>query len=243
MRCIDPDEILEGDLLAYVEGAASQQVRDHIARCPFCAAEAASLAHVDRLLSAALYREDCPATEMLVQYQAGLLPTQEKRQIAQHIELCSLCSDELQRIAALDAPQRSLWEELRRSARTVLEALHIEPPAQLAHAVRGDPYHPHLYRVNQLDITLGTVTSQEGGSLCTVKGRVTHHGIAVMNMTGQSVRLVRRDRIVDVQAIDELGYFSFDRLAPDEYDVWVETAEADIVVRRFIARRPGTGAL
>jgi len=52
-QCIAPQEIQEGDLLAYIEGDASQAVVRHIARCTACAAEVESLREVDVLFSAA----------------------------------------------------------------------------------------------------------------------------------------------------------------------------------------------
>ena len=52
--CLAPDEIQEGDLLAYLEGAASSPVARHIARCPVCAAEVESLRDLERLFTAVL---------------------------------------------------------------------------------------------------------------------------------------------------------------------------------------------
>jgi hypothetical protein len=52
-QCIAPQEIQEGDLLAYVEGDASPTVVRHIAKCSACAQEVESLREVDLLFSAA----------------------------------------------------------------------------------------------------------------------------------------------------------------------------------------------
>lgn len=52
-QCIAPQEIQEGDLLAYIEGDASPAVVRHIAHCTACAAEVESLREVDVLFSAA----------------------------------------------------------------------------------------------------------------------------------------------------------------------------------------------
>jgi anti-sigma factor RsiW len=48
-NCIAPKEIQEGDLLAYIEGAASGPVSRHIARCSACAAEVEALRLTDSL--------------------------------------------------------------------------------------------------------------------------------------------------------------------------------------------------
>lgn len=234
MNCVAPEEIREGDLLAYVEGRASQQVKEHVARCPPCTAEAAALAKIDRALSAVLYRASCPATEVLVQYQAGLLPVRERRRIEGHLRVCSLCAGELRRLSALDAPQRSLWEEMRRAARTVIEAVRMEPPLRLAAAVRGGRFSQWLYRAGELDVVLGSEALQPPRDLWRLRGRVTHGGLAEAELTGSTVRLVQESRIVAIQTVDDLGYFSFDRLAAGQYNLWLERPETDVVVRKVV---------
>ena len=52
--CIAPEEIQEGDLVAYLEGDAPLRVKDHIARCAFCAAEIEALRKIDALFWGAL---------------------------------------------------------------------------------------------------------------------------------------------------------------------------------------------
>jgi hypothetical protein len=230
MTCFAPQEIKEGDLMAFVEERASQQVKEHVARCAFCAAEAAALAQVDRLLQAALYRDACPAPETLLQFQTGLLPAREKRSIERHVQTCPHCTDELARLAALDAPQHGLWEEMRRTARAVVEAVRVAPPSHLAAAVRGGRFSQQLYRAGQLDIVLGSEALPSPHDQWRLRGRVTHAGLAVADLIGHTVRLVQRDRIVAQQTVDDLGYFSFDRLATGRYNLWLEQPETDVVV-------------
>ncbi len=82
MNCIAPEEIREGYLLAYVGADSSICVKDHVARCPACAAEAQSLARVNQSLLANLYRTSCPKTETLIQYHSKLLQVDTQRQAA-----------------------------------------------------------------------------------------------------------------------------------------------------------------
>lgn len=65
--CIAPAEIREGDLLAYLEGAAADRVAAHVAGCQACAAEAVALRLADSLLHRALNQADC-----LVDQQASV---------------------------------------------------------------------------------------------------------------------------------------------------------------------------
>lgn len=234
MDCVAPEEIREGDLLAYVEGCASQQVKEHIAHCLSCTAEAAALAKLDRVLAAAFHRASCPDTEVLVQYQVGLLPVRERRQVERHVQVCLLCAGELRRLSALDGPRHSLWEEMRRAARAVIEAVRMEPPPHLAVAVRGGRFSQRLYRAGELNVVLGSEPLQPPRDLWRLRGRVTHNGLAVAELTGSTVRLVQESRVVASQLVDDLGYFSFGKLAAGQYDLWLERVETDIVVRAVV---------
>lgn len=59
-QCIAPQEIQEGDLLAYIEGDASSTVVRHVAQCAACAQEVRSLREVDVLFSAAFQYAPSP---------------------------------------------------------------------------------------------------------------------------------------------------------------------------------------
>lgn len=236
MNCIAPEEMREGDLLAYLEGRARQGVKEHIVRCPACMAEALALARVDRVLSAALYRAACPATETLLQYQAELLPARARRQVERHVKDCPLCAGELRRLAAFDALQHSVWEEMRRAARTVIEAMRIPPPPHLAIAVRGSYYRPQLYRAGEVDILLGSEALDPSRELWRLRGRLTRGGLAEASWAGSTVRLTHDEKVVASQLVDELGYFSIDGLAAGQYELWLERPEAsdDVVVRGVV---------
>ncbi len=99
--CIAPNEIQDGDLLAYVDGAASAVVTDHLGRCAACQADAAALAALDAELVAALFRAACPPTEDLLAYQVNLLGTGEQAQIRLHVQTCGHCQGELAELAAV----------------------------------------------------------------------------------------------------------------------------------------------
>ncbi|MBN1579577.1 MAG: hypothetical protein JXA89_02655 [Anaerolineae bacterium] len=227
MNCIAPGEIQEGDLLAYIEGNASQSIKDHIARCPFCAGEAEALAQSDFALAAALYRADCPDTETLLQYQVGILPVHERRQIVQHIQKCPFCAKEVQRLSALDEPRHSIWEEMRRAARIVVEAVQADLPSYLAVAAHRGEIDQRLYRTDRYDIVAG---SERSGEIWCLRGRITCGGLTATELDGCAVRLVQQDKIIAKQTVDALGYFFFQNLDAGQYNLWVETPEDDIVV-------------
>lgn len=63
-QCIAPYQIQEGDLVAFIEGAASPGVVRHINSCPACASEVAALRRVDSLLSMSLRAVTAPAARL-----------------------------------------------------------------------------------------------------------------------------------------------------------------------------------
>ena len=56
-------------------------------------------------LLADLYREDCPETTHLGEYQLGLLPEPEQAQVSAHLECCPHCRAELTRLTEFLAEQ------------------------------------------------------------------------------------------------------------------------------------------
>lgn len=64
--CINPTEIKEGDLMAYVDATADEAVIEHIRRCPACARQAEELAALQAALTARLYRFSCPTPGQLI---------------------------------------------------------------------------------------------------------------------------------------------------------------------------------
>ncbi len=230
MNCIAPDEIREGDLMAYVEGDASMRVKDHVARCPACTAEVQALTRANRSLLVNLYRVSCPATETLTQYQTNLLQPDEKRQIADHLKTCPHCMAELRKIAGADLPASGVWQWPSSIVRAVIEAVLVPLRPELAMAARGGEPRQRLYRADDLEIIVGIGPVAPSRGSWRVRGRVTHQGQAASEAITQPAYLVRQEQVVSSDIVDELGYFAFNDIIPGEYDLWFEGPEADIVV-------------
>jgi hypothetical protein len=83
-HCIAPDELQEGDLVAYMEGVASPDVVRHITRCPACAAEVEALGQIDSMFSAVLNRTPTPIMTETPANGDATLSTPSKRQQMPH---------------------------------------------------------------------------------------------------------------------------------------------------------------
>jgi anti-sigma factor RsiW len=100
MQCSKPGTIRSEELLAYLAGEKVRPaVKEHLASCQYCSAQLAAYRRMERTLIKKLYRWDCPANQILGEYQLGLLSNEQAAQVREHLQSCVLCVAE---VAALN---------------------------------------------------------------------------------------------------------------------------------------------
>lgn len=219
------EDLREGDLLAYLEGEAPPALARHIVACPRCQAELAGLRAADALLSAALARADCPAPELLLRYQAGLLSAGESEPVARHLSACADCAAELALLAAPPAP--SPVGALARAGGRLLRAL-LQPAAPPALALRGDePGARQLaYAVEGYQLLLASAPGRPATGPAQLEGQL----LAPDEPAAGTARLLAGARAVAEAEIDELGFFAFDGVTPGHYTLAIDVGEDRIVI-------------
>jgi anti-sigma factor RsiW len=96
MECSRAGVIRNEELLAYLAGEKVRPlVREHLAECRHCFARLTAYRRMDLALSGALYRWDCPRSEVLGEYQLGLLGQEGSAAVRHHLVLCELCAAEV----------------------------------------------------------------------------------------------------------------------------------------------------
>lgn len=145
MRCIAPDTVTEGALLAYVEApsAAPDALQTHLVTCQHCQGEVKQLTLLNAFFSP-LPRLDCPLPSALLAYAAHLSPLEARAQVETHLATCAHCPLELKVMQnatgletdALAAPFLQVWTQLVQEGRRVVEAI-LKPSQTLAPALRG----------------------------------------------------------------------------------------------------------
>ncbi|MGQ9626948.1 MAG: hypothetical protein ACUVV0_08610 [Anaerolineae bacterium] len=90
----------ERKLIAYLDGEADEETRQHVRACPHCARQVKEYARLQKGLSFALFRRDCPPSQKLGEFHLGLLSMEEERSIAIHLERCPHCRQELTELDA-----------------------------------------------------------------------------------------------------------------------------------------------
>ncbi len=227
--CIAPKDIREGDLVAYLEGAASPAVIGHIVRCPACATEAAALREVDLLFTAAHERPECPELDDLLQYQAGLLTRAEQRRIKRHIVSCEACQAELAALA-IPEPGPVLADRLRQTGRVILRALLAPASAAPALAVRGDGRRWFKYQAGGYRLILGLVPPLAAEQIWQIEGQLLREDQALPAPNGAAVQLLRDDTVAARDIVDDFGYFALERLAPGRYAIQVDLDQTSILI-------------
>jgi len=217
-ECVDPLELDEGELMAYVDGQESEKVRTHLARCPYCVAQVAAYRHTEVLLRAVLHRVSCPTPERLGLYQLNLLPTREQLIVARHVRECPHCARELEELARVGS-RPSLLERLHRAV-DVVEAVLLPAPRLQVAPLRGTIPALQRFRAERLDVHISVQPGHAQGAR-TVMGRLVPHDEITPPIPGIEVWLIRDDRAW-AAAVEASGVFSFEEVAPGEYAVGLE---------------------
>jgi anti-sigma factor RsiW len=219
------EDLREGDLLAYLEGEAPPAAARHIAACPLCRAELSGLRAADALLSAALARADCPAPELLLRYQAGLLGAEEAGALAAHLATCADCTAEL--LLLETPPTPSAAGSLARAGGRLLKAL-LQPAAPPALALRGEgpSARQAVYAVEGYQLLLATMPGRPATGPAQLEGQLLAPGATA---TG-TARLWAGEAAVAEAEVDELGFFAFDGVTPGSYTLTLDLGADRIIV-------------
>src|SRR4026207_988621 len=79
--CSCPPALDDLDLIAAIDGEASEDVLGHLRDCPCCAERAQDFAQLQELRRRRLYRVLCPSSEELVAYRQGWMEVWRRDEI------------------------------------------------------------------------------------------------------------------------------------------------------------------
>lgn len=229
-ECVNPALIKEGDLLAYVEGEANAEVRGHVERCPACAGQVAQLRYTSQALLSLVYRADCPAPEVLGQYQLDLLSSDEQVLVAAHLRACSHCTRELNElVTAEDSLSQMILQVIQRAVR-VVEGTLVPTSRPHPAGVRGWETRQRAYHGAGLDVLVGFQPSVPGGA----KGAVVGAILQAEAVAGGQVWLFQEGTEPLSNSVDEMGSFAFEGVAPGTYNLALEVGEEALLLREVV---------
>ena len=176
---------------------------------------------IDDLLTAIFYRLSCPEPETLGDYHLRRLPPGERLVVARHLRDCPHCARELEMYASPDEEAEGALNKLRGLISRVLWAT---PSASglLAPALRGGPYAQRLYQAEGVQIELQVQPATSGYRRQRLLGQVRPISIVT------EVELWYESEVLESSAVDDEGYFSFDRLKPGAYTLCLHGDEMEI---------------
>lgn len=236
--CVRPGIVSPDDLMAYLDHQARPEVVAHVASCPACAAQARRYARLDRQLRRRLHRVTCPPSQTLGDYQLDVLDPAERQIVAAHLLECSRCADELRTLRAYLADE--LPVEAPGPLETTLQALRrvvatlVSPAPGLAYAgLRGAAGASQTFRAGDVAVSIALGAPDRRGR-SGISGLVTDESVATERAANHVVRLLVRgqpaNRIVGTTAIDELGNFELDDVAPGTYLLEIDLDDQTIVI-------------
>lgn len=238
-RCINPDEIEEGDLTVYLHGDAAPHVVEHVARCAFCAEEVEQLRMVDAQLLAAFYRDTCPAAAVLADLALNRLPPAERLRVAVHVRRCSACSQELAAVRDLtdEEPDAcsprpggvpSLLVHLQEALALALAARPVAPVAALA---RGQGWQGRF----EADDLIVTLSVQAGRLTGRVRRRQAPPDADYSGEAWLLGEVATTEARVPSSKIDARGRFQFASLAAGSYALLLQVGDQDVKIERIQA--------
>ncbi len=96
MECSEPGTIRDEELLAYLAGEPVRPaVKQHLVRCQYCSARLAEYRRTELTLTSKLYRWDCPPTQLLGEFQLGMLNKDIATAVRRHLGTCVHCAAEM----------------------------------------------------------------------------------------------------------------------------------------------------
>jgi len=219
------------DLIAFVDDEAPGQIGEAIRADPASRAAADSYAQSQRRLRERLYRFDCPAPQLLGEYDLGLLAPAERTRVAAHVVDCPRCTAEMRMLrdfmASADAaPPVGAVERVRRIVATLLPP----PPLVSPHAsLRGaEDATTRTYRAGDVTITLDMGAPVRRGRT-SLMGLIWRDGDDLTAIAGSTVALLRDGESAQT-TIDEVGNFAFDDITPGTYRLEVTLGDDCITI-------------
>ncbi len=215
----------------------SAEVRQHLASCSICAGRVAPYQRLAKTLTARLYRWDCPDTQEISEYAAGLVTGKRRRALTLHLQRCPRCAEELEisrQFLASDASSSASSQAPR--LRLIAQLLPRRAAGPALAGIRGgsseDGDWPRQYQVNGISVSLHRAAPAVGGDGAMLLGLIARAEAPPDAFTGIEVRLVAsldQPPLVTEQ-IDDLGNFVLSPVPAGRFDLLISLAEGDLVI-------------
>ncbi len=220
-HCSSPPQLEIRQLLAILDGEADAQVEQHFARCPYCRGRAEDLRRLQARLTARGYRQDCPSSLDLGEYQLGLLVPAQAAVITRHLQECPHCTREIAQLRDYLVEFEPVASRNQLGKMSVLIARLV---GGIGESLQAGGITPSLAYTPLRGSSSGPVLLQADGILITLEirpageGRVNLLGQVASEdqdrWTGASVELRQAGELRCTASVDDLGAFRCPDLPP-----------------------------
>ena len=248
--CIDPEAMRKEDLAAYaLDPVGDEALAIHIAQCPACAAEVDEMRALATQFGKRLSRFDCPTTEEIDAYLAQELSATRQAAVAQHIQQCSRCSEEIALSQTFFAQSDPLLAWLAAPPPSRLRRLVAALQSQTgsastpAFALRGATQQanaPQIYTSEDVSISLRYLAASSGrGAQGQLLGIISVAADADAMLAAIPVKLLTladdaAAPTLFAETVAEMGIFDFAPVPPGHYHLEVTLAERLVVIETLI---------
>ncbi|MEI6043593.1 MAG: hypothetical protein WCS37_04270 [Chloroflexota bacterium] len=265
--CVDPDKVTDTDYLALINKDGRAEFDKHLRECPYCQNEVAlyrkfdSLIHKNFRFLSSSKRLLCLETQKVGEYALGLLGGIEERNVAAHLEVCSLCQEEFKSLQAwlpeeelaptpissnlqsrgvLNTPSLLHTPDVGNWLRKVIATLITPRPSLGGFAlagVRGNATErtPQVFQAEEVQVTLMV---QQAGPRCSdllVEGLVQRLNTDVDDLEGAPVRLLKDAELLATEVIDDIGNFVFESVRSCKtFDLEITLSDKIVLVQDII---------
>ena len=244
--CIDPGTIRKEELAAFaLDPLGDEALASHIAQCPACAAEVDEMRVLASQFGKRLSRFDCPTTEEIDAYLAQELPAARQEAVAQHIQQCSRCSEEIALSQTFFAQTDPLIAWLAAAPpsrlRRLIAALQspmgsASAPAFALRGATNQANAPQIYTSEDVSISLRYLAASSGrGAQQQLLGIISVVADADVMLAAIPVRLLMladdaAAPTLFAETVAEMGIFDFAPVPPGRYHLEVTLAERIVVI-------------
>lgn len=187
---------------------------------------------LEQYLRQRLYRFDCPALEILLDYYWKHLPAGERRGVERHLKACPHCEDELAELTRLATLEQSQAREAPFTWREHIQiavAQFLTPQSAMASALRGATGKTSMFDAGEgwlvsLNVELAPDDSR------TLLGQVLSP--APQLLVGAHARLRLAEQITQPYetAFDEAGAFALSQLPAGDYQLRLTLPDRLIII-------------
>jgi|GEM_PF-819084 len=252
MECVTPPALTDEQILIFLDVPGDNEddarsemaaIADHLAHCPSCAERAVELSQTEQALTAALYRIDCPPPQTLGEFQLGLLSGAAQMAIADHLEICTRCRQEVAQLSdfmAMDAfllPQEqsadvssSQPDRKLGSVRTLIATLidriddAFAPLSPALAGLRGQEADQQVFQIDDIQIILDVQPATAPSDQYAIYGLI----LGLDPEPGAQVAVWREAAYMESADVDDLGNFVIPALRRGAYELILNSGNTEI---------------